>query len=644
MKTVTWKSLKGVSYVLSINDGVSGTTALVPSATPFVTEVDNSEEFFYPVREQTGNIGIHGDVSTITGLLSSSPVDRPVTLTATKNDTSSIVWKGYLQTQAFSQQWDKGPIELSIPVVSHLGIIESYNLETIDYLSFADFINRMSRVTGTAFYSSFVFPAITNVLTVLKYRISARRFAKYDNNKDTWEYGTFREILEEVCKVFGWVAIEQGDVLCFIAPDSNAGYKKLTAAQLVTLAGDGSVTATSITQSAIVDSIFGNSHTIDYLPGKKSVNVIGDYDPLDMDIWNFSTGKMEKTATEDHTANIGGHDYLHFFSKSYRSNDAVKVDTNMSNLRLGNFEANNDNLYWGSCIACDREFVTNSDNQYQPLKRDSGWMEHIIYKVAYNQAPHDVAVITVPTPHIKTGMFADMDIIMKATIKESDNCKSEWETTSTIIKVKFEIGDNVMFDDFVQIKDSKIVTPSAWGMANATEGLAVYANSYSGQIKVTFSVPQSAVLQAFTYYYDKYYSLENITFSYSKPWTRHLEEAANENSVRMEIGGGWQDELSQTNMLSTMRPEQLGYGLILDDSLNPVTTLYNGTTPEEALATRMYSHFQTVKKMLTVQLAGNGEMLSPLHRHVPGSGDQMMCLSQSVDWRNEQITANLFEI
>ena len=52
----------------------------------------------------------------------------------------------------------------------------------------------------------------------------------------------------------------------------------------------------------------------------------------------------------------------------------------------------------------------------------------------------------------------------------------------------------------------------------------------------------------------------------------------------------------------------------------------------------------TATEMLTVQLAGNGEMLSPLHRHVPGSGDQMMCLSQSVDWRNEQITANLFEI
>lgn len=645
MKAIKWKSLKDVSYELDIYDD-QAYAELVPSVVPFVTDVNNSNDFYEPIREQTGSINILGEVSVINGLLAASPAQRPVRLQASRTingiSQTTTVWKGYLQTQAFSQTWDKGPNEISLPVMSHLAIIESYNLETIEYLSFADFIKRMSSCTGSSFYSKFVFPAISNILTVLTYRICGRRFASYNDDDSSWEYGSYREILEEVCKVFGWVAIEYGATLCFIAPDSTAGYYALTNSELTSLASDTTPTYTPITQTTITDSIFGNEHQIDYLPGKKSIKVVGDYAEWDFDLWKLDTGKMTKAdnATNEHTASIGGNDYLHYYTKTYQSNTQIVVDHNVNNLRLQNFIADDDNLDSGSCVVCDREFVTSDSDSYNPVVRDSGWMEHVIVKVKQSQAPKDVCEITPLIEHIRTGLFADINIIVKADIKYSTSYKNEWETYNGPFKMKIEQGTNVLFDDKVQVREGKMYSRSTYGLANAVDGVAVYGNSYSGAIKVTFSVSDDMVPG----WYDQYYSIENLSISYIKAWSRHLEEAQPQNVVSYEIGGGWTDILEQTNMLTTMRTEQIGYGLILDASLNPISTLYNSTTPEQALVTRMRTHYTTSKKLITAQLAGNGEMLSPLHLHIPVSGSGMVCLAQSVNWRDEQITALLFEI
>ena len=126
MRKITFKSLRrGTVYVLTIADGSSTVVNLTPSATPFETDVDSSDEFFSPVRTQSGNIEIVGEISDVEPLLSSDPASRLVTLEGTEGSTTTLRWKGYLQTATFSQTWDKGPLPISIPVVSHLGIIES---------------------------------------------------------------------------------------------------------------------------------------------------------------------------------------------------------------------------------------------------------------------------------------------------------------------------------------------------------------------------------------------------------------------------------------------------------------------------------------------------------------------------------------
>ena len=76
--------------MLTIADGSNTVVNLVPSATPFTTDVDNSEEFFAPVRSQSGNIEILGEISDVEPLLSSNPANRLVTLNGTEGSTTTF--------------------------------------------------------------------------------------------------------------------------------------------------------------------------------------------------------------------------------------------------------------------------------------------------------------------------------------------------------------------------------------------------------------------------------------------------------------------------------------------------------------------------------------------------------------------------
>ena len=196
MKQLKWKSIQGIDYVLSIADGQTAVTQLTPSAQPFVTQTDTSDDIFQPVRPQTGNIGILGEVADMEALLATTPVQRPVTLTAMNGDTDlGTVWQGYLQTSAWSQAWDKGPNEISLPVVDHLGIIGSFTPQLIGWVRFGQFLLHMSSVAGAAHYTHWVFSKLTEPLTTLRYRFSMDNYRHYNTDTETWETDDYLTIL-----------------------------------------------------------------------------------------------------------------------------------------------------------------------------------------------------------------------------------------------------------------------------------------------------------------------------------------------------------------------------------------------------------------------------------------------------------------
>lgn len=638
---------RGTTYVLTIADGSNTVVNLVPSATPFVTDVDNSEEFFAPVRSQSGNIEILGEISDVEPLLSSDPASRLVTLNGTEGSTTTLRWKGYLQTTTFSQTWDKGPLPISLPVVSHLGIIESYNFEQVGYVRFAAFFKAMSECTGTAFYTSFVFPNITNIATILKYNFSGQAFAKWDDKTRTYEYGNFHEILTEICKLFGWVAIEVADQLCLVAPDNTSGYVSFTAAQMATLATGGTATGTSITQSTIHEIIDGADHTIDYLQGKKSVKVTGTPGNGFGQLFDFNVGNLEIRSTEDYNRakSSGSTEFYHYFTKNYGDSDEIDV-TYSGNIRYDNFYYNDDTLRSGSCCVTDRQLETDSSETPNPVTKDSNWQNHIICKPATSAGQNNIFSINPIREHIASGLMSDVYIAIKFTMRKSNTYHDDWEAVDHAkIGMKVLIGSTTLLNDSVILKDGRPYLAQA-GYANADGCVALIApTSTSGPLHIQFNLLE----EIFGW---PYVDFENISVSYINVWRRHLNDPLDENTTQFEIGNGFTEVLEQGNKLTTQRPEfanqvtseQTGWGLVLDDSLQPIMKIYGNKYPEELLAERMRDHFSVSKKMLKAQLLSKGGMFSPLHLHTADNGTGMVCLGQSVNWRDDQINAQLFEI
>lgn len=758
MRQITFKSMqRGTTYVLTIADGSNTVVNLVPSATPFTTDVDNSEEFFAPVRSQSGNIEILGEISDVEPLLSSDPASRLVTLNGTEGSTTTLRWKGYLQTTTFSQTWDKGPLPISLPVVSHLGIIESYNFERVNYVRFAEFFKAMSECTGTAFYTSFVFPNITNIDTILKYNFSGMAFAKYDDKTHTYEYDNFNDILTEICKLFGWVAIEVADQLCLVAPDNTSGYVSFTAAQMATLSTNGTATGTAITQSTIHEIIDGADHTIDYLQGKKSVKVTGTPGNGFGDLFSFDVNKLEIRSIEeyDRAKSSGSTEFYHYFTKNYGDSDEIDV-TYSGNIRYDNFYYDDDTLRSGSCCVTDRQLETDSSETPSPVTKDTNWQNHIICKPATSAGQNNIFSINPIREHIASGLMSDVYIAIKFTMRKSNTYHDDWEAVAKArIGMTVLMGD-VRYDYGYLDKDGNHVDNTSWiystvyipvqqgdvvvykysnGSYLSAACMVAYdsnkqyldwwtAYASAGQRTITVNVSGIAYIRASFYAADKadayitvngvevyrptsnaimdglvvikdgkpylsqagyanadgcvaliaptnqsgalhiqfnlleevlgwpYVDFENISVSYVNVWRRHLNDPLDENTTQFEIGNGFTEELEQDNKLTTQRPEfanqvtseQAGWGLVLDDSLQPIMKIYGNKYPEELLAERMRDHFSTSKKKLTAQLLSKGGMFSPLHLHTADNGTGMVCLGQSVNWRDDQINAQLFEI
>ena len=213
------------------------------------------------------------------------------------------------------------------------------------------------------------------------------------------------------------------------------------------------------------------------------------------------------------------------------------------------------------------------------------------------------------------------------------------------VEVYRPLSGTPLINSIIVIKDGKPYFAQA-GYANADGCVALIApTTTSGPLHIQFNLLEEILGWP-------YVDFENISVSYANVWRRHLDDPLTDNITEYEIGNGFTETLEQSNKLTTQRPEfpnqitseQIGWGLVLDDSLQPVMKLYGNKYPEEALADRMKDHYSVSKKRITAQLRSRGGLFSPLHLHAPGSGSGMVCLSQRVQWRDDIVEASLFEI
>ena len=243
-KTIRWKipfvSLSGTQYRVDIYDeGTFTPVQLTAGPTPFVTDEDNSDDFFTPVRAQTGTLQVctlkpDGTYITLDDLLPTNNIARPVKLWRILGGGAAGVleWQGFMSCEAYSQNYIGIPQILDIPVISVLEAmksmdISSYWFDQVSGETISDFIYdifyQVEQETGMQL--SAVYSQASN--DILSKYIFASKYFNYETNESTGNItylhtsASLYDILDEICRFMGWCLREVGDTFYFMRIGSD---------------------------------------------------------------------------------------------------------------------------------------------------------------------------------------------------------------------------------------------------------------------------------------------------------------------------------------------------------------------------------------------------------------------------------------
>ena len=314
--TITFKSLRaGTVYTLNIGGGTGAAIPLKGGAQPFTTQEDDSDDMFTPIRTQTGYIRIVDDgfdartpaqAFNWKDLLPATDTSRPVTLTA----NGTVVWQGFMQAQNFGGVLYGNPQEREFPVQCPLTILEGTDInyqhtaiENFAYL-LQRIVNTIDVESGGTENSSGVITAngsihINNIYVqgsadaqewLLK-RIDWQNFCDIDGDGVLIARYNLYQILEDVCRFWGWTARTHGQDLYLTCADdsSEQTWLTMTRAQLDTMAGGSTAGTTGGAFSTVTLSgdIFANTNQDDYqLRGPNKATVTADTNRGDEDVIN----------------------------------------------------------------------------------------------------------------------------------------------------------------------------------------------------------------------------------------------------------------------------------------------------------------------------------------------------------------------
>ena len=124
---------------------------------------------------------------------------------------------------------------------------------------------------------------------------------------------------------------------------------------------------------------------------------------------------------------------------------------------------------------------------------------------------------------------------------------------------------------------------------------------------------------------------------------KNIRGDVNEN--KQDLNNGFTDAWSQSCGLTLAREAVPSCnGVVLASDLTLPTSLYSNKYPEKALCDRVAGHAAQSRMVLYAIVKGYGAMLSPLKCYAMESGGRSwICLCQTVNWQNNEITAGFFE-
>ena len=201
---------------------------------PFVTEESSDDDPFTPIRTQTGHLRIVDDGYAADGV---TPFDwkafvpqtdhsRPVVMT---DDDDNVLWQGFMQAQDFSGELYGNPQEREFPVHCAVSVMSSQQPSTssIQRRNFAYVIDLIAATAEalsvqTVGFDTFYVQGSTDAQTWLLKQFEWMNVLKEgDDGEDVAPQYNLYEILEDICKFWGWTCRTKGRTMYFTCADDS---------------------------------------------------------------------------------------------------------------------------------------------------------------------------------------------------------------------------------------------------------------------------------------------------------------------------------------------------------------------------------------------------------------------------------------
>ena len=280
MYVIPFTSLAGTNYEVRIGTGTRQT--LKGAAQPFVTEEDDNDDMFFPIRLQTGYVRIIDTAGIWKNLMPATAVSLPVELYRGQ----MLMWRGFMKPETYSGAYLELPQERSFPIVCQLSVLESFDVEPItpnNTANIAGILHYIFSKIGTWDY--LVFQGIDAVNDWLTKELSWLNFINSDADGQTTTKYNCLELLEEICKFFGWTCRTYAGNVFFVAPTTAGaqatGFQMITMAQLYDISNGYAVNPHNVEFAD--EGIFkyaNDQNTEEYVQGVNKVTVTADIDKI----------------------------------------------------------------------------------------------------------------------------------------------------------------------------------------------------------------------------------------------------------------------------------------------------------------------------------------------------------------------------
>lgn len=229
---IPFKSFKGTDYVLMI-DG--GGTEIDGAAQVFVTNEAEDTDIFMPVRTQSGTFRYlgegSGDRAAWLSMIPQDALDIPVKLMA----GNVVKWQGYIQPEVYQNDYPSngGTTKHEFSVQCPLAVLDTMDI-SIDYLdttpivTIGDLLENyiFGRLTGTSITDYYIQGTADATWARLSLKVMRQNFIELDSNGVSPKY-SLMEVLEEVCKLFGYTCRMHGTAVYFTMPVTKTGHSEV---------------------------------------------------------------------------------------------------------------------------------------------------------------------------------------------------------------------------------------------------------------------------------------------------------------------------------------------------------------------------------------------------------------------------------